>query len=153
MGSLITQACGKKLKPACIIFFFFRVRERYAPKRVCCCFDMCHYLFEMDADIRTYFCLGCPAPVRTITATIHLQRSSINASKRGIICVGYVRCIVSLASSLEQRQAWQIWQRARRRGTHSPRCLCSASCLSFFLYTWNPCKRQISYRDACTLTL
>ena len=59
------------------IFGFVKIRA----KRVCCCFDMCHYLFEIDADLRTVLCVGYPVTVRAITATTNLQTSSMNASK------------------------------------------------------------------------
>ena len=68
-----------------IMVFVFSGSSKIRAKRVCCCFDMCHYLFEIDANLRTDFCVGCPVTLRTITAKIYLQTSSLHASKRCIM--------------------------------------------------------------------
>ena len=41
--------------------------------------------------------------------------------------VGYVWGAISLTSSLEQSETWQVWQGSHRRGTRSSGCLCPES--------------------------
>ena len=36
----------------------------------CCCFDVCHYLFEIDVDLTTDFGVEYPVTGLTIAATI-----------------------------------------------------------------------------------
>ena len=103
-----------------MIVFLFSGSSKIRAKRVCCCFDMCHHLFEIDAYLKTDFCVGCPVTLRTITAKIYLQTSSLHCFKKM-----YVSCRVYLRYYFTTRNS-------------EPTVLvaCPVSCLRFFENAW-----------------
>ena len=64
-----------------------------------------------------------------------------------------VRGAISLSSSLEQSEAWQIWLGADRRKAHSPCCLCPFMLPVFFRKRLEPIYLCAKYRTGMHVRL
>lgn len=76
--------CGKIGNPQILSFLLFRVCKIRGERLLLLLFYMCRYLFEIDADLKTEFCIGFPATFLIASASsVQLKKSSIHASKGG----------------------------------------------------------------------